>query len=152
MYDQQPLFNELKMKSYQTILIETRGERFYEITKMVLEQIKEMNPDRMNGVAHLFIAHTSCALSITEAYDPDAVSDVQKFLEHTAPRNLPFIKHTTEGEDDSPSHMKSAMLQQNLAFIVEKGEILLGQWQGIFLAEFRDAPKQRKVYIKFQKD
>ena len=140
------------MKNHQTILIETQGESFYEITSLVSKTLQEMNTDGSSGILHLFIAHTSCALAITEAHDPDAVQDIQEFLKHTAPRDLGFIKHTTEGEDDSPSHMKSIMLQQNIALIVEEGKMLLGQWQGIFLAEFRDDPKRRQVYLKFQRD
>lgn len=74
---------------------------------------------------------------------------MEKFLMHLAPRNLSFIEHDDEGEDDSPSHMKSILLNQNMGLIVESGEIVMGTWQGIYLAEFRDAPHSRKVLLKF---
>lgn len=77
---------------------------------------------------------------------------MENFLKHIASRDLPFIEHTLEGPDDSPSHMKSILLQQHLAIPVEEGELLLGTWQGIYLAEFRDAPHQRSIIVKFCAD
>ena len=127
------------------LTIETSGEGFYDITGEVQNQVSA----KASGILHLFCIHTSCALTITEAYDPSAKKDVEKFLNHLAPRDLGFIEHTLEGPDDSPSHMKSALLHQNLAFIVEEGELLLGRWQGIYLAEFRDAPHKRTILMKF---
>ena len=76
----------------------------------------------------------------------------QSFMKHLAPRNLNFITHTLEGPDDSPSHMKSILLQSSLAIPVDKGEIFLGRWQGLYLAEFRDQPKRREILLKFIAD
>lgn len=131
----------------KTITIETSGEEFYSITDKVRASLKEFDP--ASGVLHLFVMHTSCALVISEDYDPSAKRDLERFLNHLAPRDLPFIEHKLEGEDDSPSHMKSALLHQNLACPVENGELVLGRWQGIFLAEFRDQPYTRKVALQF---
>ncbi|WP_216639890.1 secondary thiamine-phosphate synthase enzyme YjbQ [Halobacteriovorax marinus] len=83
---------------------------------------------------------------------PSARGDLESFLDHIAPRNLPFIKHTDEGEDDSPSHMKTLLVNQSMSFIVDSGELILGTWQGIYLCEFRDSPKQRNILIKFVAD
>ena len=132
---------------------QTQGERFYEITKEVQSFLKTnilSNSD--SGILHLFLQHTSCALTISEAYDPSAKVDLENFLKHLAPRNLSFIKHTMEGPDDSPSHMKSILLQHSLSIIVEKGELYLGTWQGIYLCEFRDSPKKRNIILKFMPD
>lgn len=131
-----------------TLTIKTHGEKFYDITREVLHWV-DQNLSSRSGVLHLFIIHTSCALTINEAYDPSAKRDMQRFLDHLAPRDLNFIEHTTEGEDDSPSHMKSMLLNQNLGIIIENGNLVIGQWQGIYLAEFRDAPNSRKVLLKF---
>lgn len=140
--------------AYTTLNIPTSGERFYDITENVqnaLENILKTAPAG-SGILHLFTTHTSCALTISEAFDPAAAKDVEKFLKHLAPRDLSFITHTDEGEDDSPSHMKSILLQQSLNFIVEDKKLVLGKWQGIYLAEFRDSSKKREVLIKFVPD
>lgn len=105
-----------------------------------------------SGILHLFCPHTSCALAINESWDPSAKSDLEKFFDHLAPRNLPFIEHTLEGPDDSPAHMKSALLNQHLTLFVDQKQLVLGQWQGIFLAEFREKGSQRKIFLKYQPD
>jgi len=131
----------------KTIEIQNNGEQFYDITK----KIKSINLEG-DGILYLFLPHTSCGLCISEAFDPSAINDVKNFFNHLAPRNLSFITHTAEGPDDSPSHMKSILLQQSLPLMVENGEIVLGTWQGIYLAEFRDGEHVRKVHFKYLKD
>lgn len=131
----------------KTIEIRTNGEAFYEIT----ESIKKLMLDG-DGLLHLFLPHTSCALCISEAFDPTAIGDVKKFFNYLVPRNLNFITHLTEGPDDSPSHMKSILLHQSLSLMVENGQLLLGKWQGIYLAEFRDQALTRKIHYKYLKD
>jgi secondary thiamine-phosphate synthase enzyme len=135
------------MKSWK-LPITTDGERFYDISKEVHSSL-ETNIGDENGLLVIFNPHTSCGLTINESFDPSACSDMEKFLKHLAPRNLKFIEHTAEGADDSPSHMKSILLQNSLQLIVEDGKILLGPWQGIYLCEFRDARKNRELKLKF---
>jgi secondary thiamine-phosphate synthase enzyme len=138
-----------------TFSYKTSGENFYDITSSLnLFFQKEVIPNfkPTSGVLHLFLQHTSCALTISEAYDPSAKKDLESFMKHLAPRNLNFITHTLEGPDDSPSHMKSILLQTSLAVPVDKGEIFLGRWQGLYLAEFRDEPKRREILLKFIAD
>ena len=138
-----------------TFSYNTSGEKFYDITsslnsffqKEVISHFKSNS-----GVLHLFLQHTSCALTISEAYDPSAKKDLESFMKHLAPRNLNFITHTLEGPDDSPSHMKSILLQSSLTVPVDKGGIFLGRWQGLYLAEFRDEPKRREILLKFSAD
>ena len=138
-----------------TFSYKTSGENFYDITSPLNSFFqKEVIPNfkPTSGVLHLFLQHTSCALTISEAYDPSAKKDLESFMKHLAPRNLNFITHTLEGPDDSPSHMKSILLQSSLAIPVDKGEIFLGRWQGLYLAEFRDQPKRREILLKFIAD
>lgn len=139
---------------HRSIPIHTEGEALYSITKAIRAELPRLLEAHAtdSGVLHLFVMHTSCALLISEDWDPTARQDLETFFKHLAPRNLPFIEHTLEGPDDSPSHMKSALLQQHLGLLVEDGELVLGQWQGVFLAEFRDQPKQRTLVLKFQAD
>jgi secondary thiamine-phosphate synthase enzyme len=138
---------------YHTINIETHGERFYNITEQVKEalnkHLSQDHPDKSSGVVHLFMPHTSCALTINEAFDYSAQEDMESLLKYLAPRNLNFIKHSSEGPDDSPSHMKSILLQQSLGLIVENKKMIIGTWQGIYLAEFRDNPHRRQILLKF---
>lgn len=134
----------------EELRIQTEGEGFYSITDRVEEEFHQLiETEELSGVLFLFVQHTSCALAISEDYDPSAKGDLEKFFQHLAPSDLSFIQHTLEGSDDSPSHMKSALLHQHLALPVDEGKILLGRWQGIFLAEFRDAPHTRKIVLKF---
>ncbi|OUR99994.1 hypothetical protein A9Q84_02885 [Halobacteriovorax marinus] len=138
--------------SYSKINFSTNGEKFYNITQLVQEVLQRLAPNKENGIIHLFITHTSCGITVNESYDPSAKEDLEHFLDAVAPRTLPFIKHVDEGADDSPSHMKTMLVNQNMAFIVENGEMVLGTWQGIYLCEFRDSPKTRTILVKFQKD
>ena len=134
--------------------VQTNGERFYSITDDINQVLSKFlsASQSQSGMLHLFIKHTSCALTINESYDPGAAQDMANFLKHIAPRDLAFIVHDDEGPDDSPSHMKSILLQNHLSFMVDETKILMGQWQGVYLAEFRDAPKTREVLVKFVPD
>lgn len=127
--------------------VKTSGEKFYEITSEVRRLIRQI-ADGRSGICYLFNPHTSCALTISEAYAAEAKDDLEQFLQHLAPRNLKFITHDNEGPDDSPSHMKSILLETTLTLFVEKGELVLGQWQGIYLAEFRDEARTRQLKIR----
>ncbi|WP_164848396.1 secondary thiamine-phosphate synthase enzyme YjbQ [Halobacteriovorax sp. HLS] len=138
--------------SFTKIQIKTSGERFYNITEQIKECLGSLLNGSSSGVLHIFVQHTSCGLTINESYDPSAKEDLERFLKHLAPRNLAFIEHTDEGEDDSPSHMKTMLVNQNLGFIVEDSQLQLGTWQGIYLCEFRDSPKTRSILIKYQRD
>ncbi len=141
---------------YTTIKINTTGEKFYDITDQVKKStesyLDSLNLSNKSGILHIFMPHTSCGLTISEAFDPSAATDMENFLKFMAKRELPFITHKSEGPDDSPSHMKSIMLDNSLTLIVDEGKIVLGTWQGIYLAEFRDGPKNRNIHLKFSVD
>ena len=128
------------------LVISTNGENFYDITKDIRDIVKDQKINE--GVIHLFCMHTSCGLTINESFDPSAREDLEQFLKYIAPRNLDFIKHDSEGPDDSPSHMKTMLTAQQLAIPLEEGELTIGTWQGIYLCEFRDSPKKRTIMIK----
>ena len=140
-----------EMGTLTTINIETVNEGFVNIMDQVKSSLDELISSDVSGILHLFLPHTSCGLAIQEAFDSSAKSDMEKFLQHLAPRNLSFIEHTAEGEDDSPSHMKALVTNHSLQIIVESGKMLLGTWQGIYLLEFRDGKHQRKLHLKFLK-
>ena len=128
------------------LVISTNGEKFYDITKDIRDIVKDQKINE--GIIHLFCMHTSCGLTINESFDPSAREDLEQYLKYIAPRNLDFIKHDSEGPDDSPSHMKTMLTAQQLAIPLEEGELTIGTWQGIYLCEFRDSPKKRTIKIK----
>jgi secondary thiamine-phosphate synthase enzyme len=88
------------------IVIQTQGEKFYSITELVQSELTQILKESGSSSGMLFLqcAHTSCGLCISESFDPNAKEDLESFLKHLAPRNLSFIKHDSEGPDDSPSH------------------------------------------------
>ena len=131
------------------IIIRTNNEGMVEFTLQIKEWIGNNLTTSSCGILHLFLMHTSAALTISESYDPSAKEDIEQFLKYLSPRNLGFIKHTTEGPDDSPSHMKSILLNPSLNLIINQGELVLGTWQGLYLAEFRDGHRERKMAIQF---
>lgn len=135
----------------KTQIVNTSGEGFYDITAQMRQCLEELNPSDEDGILVCQIQHTSAALCINEAFDPSAKVDMENFLKHLAPRSLSFITHTAEGPDDSPSHMKSILMQTSLTMIIENGELDIGRWSGIYLCEFRDATHTRKVKVKFMK-
>lgn len=137
---------------HTSLTFNTEGEGFTDITFAIQEVLKEKlltKPDQ-NGLLNIFVKHTSCALTINEAYDPSANQDLVEFLKHLAPTNLKFIKHTDEGPDDSPSHMKTMLTQTSLCIPVIEGKMQFGTWQGIYLCEFRSQPKKRTLLVSFQ--
>lgn len=137
----------------QEITIPTSGEGFYDITDTIQKEIASYNAEEScrEGILVLYIPHTSCALTINESYDPTAKEDMENFLKYLAPENLKFIRHTSEGPDDSPSHMKSILLQTSLTIPIDQGKLCLGTWQGIYLCEFRKDHKKRKVLMKLMR-
>jgi secondary thiamine-phosphate synthase enzyme len=131
------------------IIIPTTGEDFYPITERINEKVQELTHHDPEGILLIYTPHTSCALTINESFDPSAKEDMKNFMIHLAPQNLAFITHTSEGPDDSPSHMKSILLQTSLTLPVHRGKMMLGTWQGIYLCEFRSERKDRTLILKF---
>ena len=137
------------MKS-SSLTITALNKGLLDITQQIKENLTQnLDLKEESGLLNLFIQHTSCALTINEAYDPLAANDLGEFLEHLAPTNLTFIKHTDEGPDDCPSHMKALITGHSLTIPVFKGHLQLGRWQGIFLCEFRDTPRPRTILSSF---
>jgi secondary thiamine-phosphate synthase enzyme len=150
------LFNDPKINqevrrncTMSELSIFTKDEGMNDFTSDIKKWINENLNSKQNGVLHIFLKHTSAALTISESYERSAKDDMEAFLKHLAPRNLAFIQHTTEGPDDSPSHMKSILLNPSLTLIIKNGEMVLGTWQGLYLAEFRDGTHERKIVLSF---
>lgn len=108
---------------------------YHLITAEVLAQLPAL-PD--TGLLHLFIKHTSAALTINEDADPDVRTDFESIFNHLVPEDLPFLTHTLEGSDDMPAHIKAALIGSSITVPITRGRPDLGTWQGIYLCEFRN--------------
>lgn len=128
------------------LVINTAGKGLYPITREIREKIHGWGVQE--GMLHLFIPHTSASLVINESYDPSARQDLEAFLERLAPEGESWYSHTSEGRDDSPSHMRSILTSTSLSLPIDGGEISLGTWQGVYLAEHRSRSHRRKILLR----
>ena len=129
-----------------TLTVETRGEGFFEITRDVADFLAEVCA--ADGVLFAYIRHTSASLVIQENADPDVQTDLVVALDRLAPANAGWV-HDTEGPDDMPAHIKAMLNGVSLHVPVSGGELALGTWQGIYLAEHRARPHRREVTLSF---
>lgn len=122
--------------------LRSRRRGYHIITTEVLAQVPTL-PE--TGLLHLFIQHTSAAITINEAADPDVLVDFESVFNHIVPENLPFLVHTMEGPDDMPAHIKAAMIGHSITVPITNGRLNLGTWQGIYLCEFRNRASGRRI-------
>ncbi len=129
--------------------IQTQGAGLYEFTAPVRSWLR---PDS-DGLLTLFVRHTSCSLLIQENADPEVQTDLRAFFDRLVPQSdhpsMAYLRHTYEGPDDMPAHIKAAMMPVSLSIPVSGGVPALGTWQGIYLFEHRNAPHARKVAAHF---
>ena len=123
-----------------TLSAKRRG--FHLVTDEIL---RHLPPLPETGLLHLFVKHTSCALSINENADPDVRSYMEKIFNHMVRENEPYYDHTFEGPDDMPAHAKSTIIGVSLSIPITRGRVNLGTWQGIYLCEFRDYGGPRRI-------
>lgn len=129
----------------RTLEIRTRGKGLYPFTRDVASWISSTKAQ--SGLLTLFCQHTSASLLIQENADPDVVLDLSDFFERIAPENDPRYRHTIEGPDDMPAHLRAALTQTSLSIPVIGGRMSLGTWQGIYLFEHRGSPHRRSVVL-----
>lgn len=129
-----------------TIQIQTRGKGLYNFTAQVQQLLDEWGVKE--GICHLFVQHTSASLVASESYDPSARQDLEAFMDHLVLENQPYYRHTLEGPDDSPSHMRAMLTLTSLSIPVDNGRLSLGTWQGIYLFEHRTRPHRRMVLLR----
>jgi secondary thiamine-phosphate synthase enzyme len=131
-------------QAVHTITVSTRGAGLYEFTDQAVEFVARAGIE--DGLLTCFIRHTSASLVIQENADPDVQSDLQDFFAYLATSG-PRFRHTTEGPDDMPSHIRSALTQTSIGIPLHKGRLALGTWQGIYVFEHRDASHRREVVL-----
>ncbi len=126
------------------IFVETRGAGLLDVTDAVSSWVGSQG--FVEGLLTVFIAHTSASLVIQENADPDVLADLQDFFAKLAPESQSY-RHSAEGPDDMPAHIKSALTATQLSIPIVKGRLSLGTWQGIYVFEHRARPHQRKLIL-----
>ena len=122
-------------------------ERGYHIiTNLILNEIEELKEINI-GIAYIFIKHTSASLTINENADPTVRLDFESHINKMIPENAPYYKHTIEGSDDMPAHLKSSILGSSIILPISNGTFNLGIWQGIYLCEHRNNGGKRKIVV-----
>ncbi len=136
----------MKQKFYN-LQIKTNGQKLYEFTNQTIQWIKQ-NAFK-NGILNLSILHTSASLIIQENADPDVQTDLINYFDQLAPMDNKLYKHTVEGKDDMPAHIKSVLTNNQISLSIKENELLLGTWQGIYLFEHRLNPAKRTIVHHF---
>jgi len=131
---------------HTTLTLATRGKGLYPFTREAEAWIAKQGI--ANGIASLFVQHTSCSLVIQENADPDVTLDLRDFFERLVPEDDETYRHTAEGPDDMTSHIRSALTQTSLTVPLISGRMALGTWQGLYLFEHRSHPHQRRVVLQ----
>lgn len=121
----------------KTFSLSPKPRGFHLITREVVAQLPELRRLEV-GLLHLFIHHTSASLTLNENASLDVRADFERHMNVLVPENAPYYRHTLEGPDDMPAHLKASLLGFSLSLPVAGGELLLGTWQGVYLCEHRD--------------
>lgn len=125
--------------------IDTRGQGLHNITAPVEDWVRKQN--LRTGLLTIFIRHTSASLVIQENADPDVIHDLNDFFSRLVPEDNSLYRHTAEGSDDMPAHIRAALTQTHLSIPLHQGILALGTWQGIYLFEHRTAPHKRSIAL-----
>lgn len=133
-------------QAQHTLTVKTEGQRLYEITRDVINWVSAQGIDE--GLLTVYCAHTSASLTIQENADSDVQRDLETFFAKLVREDPLLYRHTMEGPDDMPAHIKSALTDVSLSIPVTDGRPALGTWQGVFLFEHRARPHTRKVILQ----
>ena len=130
----------------KTIRLQAKSRGFHLVTREVVEQLPELADFRV-GLAHCFIKHTSASLTLNENADPTVRSDMEAHFNHFVPENQGYYRHTLEGSDDMPAHIKASLLGSSVSVPISNGRLALGNWQGLYQGEHRDHGGSREVVV-----
>ena len=136
----------MKQKFFE-LRLKTNGQKLYNFTDQTLNWIKENSFS--DGILNLSIQHTSASLIVQENADPDVQTDLINYFDKLVPMNNKLYIHTTEGKDDMPAHIKSALTNNQISLSIKDTELLLGTWQGLYLFEHRLEPQNRTIIHHF---
>ena len=134
-------------QEFYSLKINTNGQKLYEFTDQTVQWITKNN--FKNGIINLSIQHTSASLIVQENADPDVQKDLINYFDKLVPMNNELYFHTTEGKDDMPAHIKSALTNNQISLSIKNSELLIGTWQGLYLFEHRLEPQNRIIIYHF---
>ena len=134
-------------QEFFNLKISTTGQRLYEFTDQTIQWIN--NNKFKNGMLNLSIQHTSASLIVQENADPDVQTDLINYFDKLVPMDNKLYVHTTEGKDDMPAHIKSALTNNQISLSIKDSELLLGTWQGLYLFEHRLEQQNRTIIHHF---
>ncbi len=135
------------IQDFFTLQIQTDGQKLYDFTSQTIDWIKKK--EFKNGILNLSIQHTSASLIVQENADPDVQADLLNYFDKLVPMDKKLYIHTTEGKDDMPAHIKSALTNNQISLSIQENELLLGTWQGLYLFEHRLNAQRRKIIHHF---
>ena len=130
-------------QNFFNLLVNTSGQRLYEITDQTIEWIEKNN--FTNGMLNLSIQHTSASLIVQENADPDVQKDLINYFDKLVPMDDQLYIHSSEGKDDMPAHIKSALTNNQISLSIKESKLILGTWQGIYLFEHRLNSHKRTI-------
>ena len=128
----------------RTFALRARPRGVHLVTREVVDALPELRDLRV-GLAHVLILHTSASLALNENASPDVRADLATWLDRAVPDTAPYFRHTLEGPDDMPAHVKAILTGPSLTLPVTDGRLALGQWQGVYLCEHRDEGGPRSL-------
>ena len=131
------------IQKFFNLVVNTSGQRLYEITDKTIEWIEKNN--FTDGMLNMSIQHTSASLIVQENADPDVQKDLINYFDKLVPMNENLYIHSSEGKDDMPAHIKSALTNNQISFSIKDSKLILGTWQGIYLFEHRLNDHKRTI-------
>jgi len=135
------------MRTFQkTISLPAMPRGFHLVTELIEREVPEIGEIEV-GLLHVFIQHTSASLTLNENADPTVRADFEAHFERAVPENAPHYRHTAEGPDDMPAHIKSSLLGSSVTIPITAGRLELGTWQGIYLCEHRERGGSRRIVV-----
>ena len=132
------------IQKFFNLIINTSGQRLYEITDKTIEWIEKNN--FTDGMLNMSIQHTSASLIVQENADPDVQKDLINYFDRLVPMNEKLYIHSSEGKDDMPAHIKSALTNNQISLSIKDSKLILGTWQGIYLFEHRLDDHKRTIF------
>lgn len=137
------------MWSQAQVQLRAKPRGFHLITDEIEQQLPQIQSISV-GLLQLFIQHTSASLTLNENADPTVRSDMEAHFNHFVPQNAPYYRHTYEGDDDMPAHIKASIIGASVMIPIRQGRLALGTWQGIYLGEHRDNGGKRTIIATLQ--
>ena len=134
------------MVTQQNVVLAPKSRGFHLVTREIVSQLPDLVQINQ-GLAHLFVKHTSASITVNENADPDVRGDMERYFMRAVPENADYFEHVLEGPDDMPAHIKSSIIGSSISLPIKSGELALGTWQGIWFGEHRIHGGTREIMV-----